>query len=64
MEMDAENTEDESYLSNSPIKQGNNINRNIINKYNKSSALNNHPSSFGQGDIVVAGKQQNQGFPN
>jgi len=68
MEMDAENAEDESYyLSNSPIRRGNNINtnnRNIINKNNKSSALSNNPSSFGQGDIVVAGNQQNQGFHN
>lgn len=63
MEMDAENNEDESYyLSNSPIRRGNNNiganNRGIMNKNNKSSALSNNPSSFGQGD-VIAGNQQN-----
>lgn len=61
--MDAENNDDESYyLSNSPIRRGGNLNtnnRNLMNKNNKSSALSNNPSSFGQGDIVVAGNQQN-----
>ena len=65
MEMDAENNEDESYyLSNSPIRRGNNNNigannRGIMNKNNKSSALSNNPSSFGQGDVNMAGNQQN-----
>ncbi len=54
MEMEAENNEDESYyLSNSPIRRGGNnmnANRNQNSKNNKSSALSNNPSSFGQGD--------------
>lgn len=51
VEMDAENNEDESYyLSQSPIRRGGmpGYQRNIgIN--NKSSALSNNPSTFGQG---------------
>jgi hypothetical protein len=51
VEMDAENNEDESYyLSQSPIRRGGmpGYQRNIgLN--NKSSALSNNPSTFGQG---------------
>ena len=75
VEMDAENNEDESYyLSQSPIRRGgvaHGYQRNFgIN--NKSSALSNNPSTFGQGmpnlnpdaqnDSIQAGNQQNQQY--
>jgi len=61
MEMEAEQNDDESYyLSNSPARRGVALanNKNTLN--NKSSALSNNPSSFGQADrdnltIVQAG---------
>ena len=51
MEMEAEQNDDESYyLSNSPARRGVALanNKNTLN--NKSSALSNNPSSFGQAD--------------
>jgi hypothetical protein len=57
VEMDAENNEDESYyLSQSPIRRGvaHGYNRNL-QMNNKSSALSNNPSTFGQGMLLNTG---------
>lgn len=57
VEMDAENNEDESYyLSQSPIRRGvaHGYNRNL-QMNNKSSALSNNPSTFGQAMHLSSG---------